>query len=251
MNLDFQTFQHRFAQNIRDPRKNSRPEGAPARRMKVYNELVYNNIEDVLAGCFPVLKLVLGKQKWRRLVREFFSEHICHRPFYRQVPDEFIDYLQGERDPRPGDPIFIKDLAHYEWIELVLFLSNEEIPWDGIHQKGDLLKGRPAFTPHLRCLSYAYPVHRIGPKYQPKHPDAELSHYLIFRNQKDEVQFIVLNSLTARLVDLLLKSSLTGKEALQQINLDQSYSNEKVVFQGGLKILNELLEQQAIVGTWR
>src|SRR3990167_9190503 len=111
---DFKKFQYQFTNHIRYPRKNRKPVGVPAERMKVYNELVFNGFEDVLAGCFPVLKKILKIRKWTRLVRDFLAGHSCQKPFYRQIPDEFIEYLQNERKSNQEDPPFLLSLAHYE-----------------------------------------------------------------------------------------------------------------------------------------
>jgi hypothetical protein len=245
----FKKFQYQFAQHIRDPQKNPRPVGVPVNRMNVYNELLLNNFKNVLSGCFPVLNLLLGKRKWNKLVREFFSEHRCHRPFFRQIPEEFIDYLQKERRERSEDPPYLKHLAHYEWIELDLFVSEAEVDRSQIQMDGDLLEGHPVFTPALRVLSYPYQVHRIGPKYKPSHPDREPSFYLVFRNQEGDVEFMVLNSVTERLVELLLHSKLTGKEAIQQIIPKLHRFNPHQTYEGGIQILEELMQKGAILGT--
>ena len=42
--LAFQQFQHDLARHLRDPHHTRRPAGVPARRMAVYNELLFNNI---------------------------------------------------------------------------------------------------------------------------------------------------------------------------------------------------------------
>jgi uncharacterized protein len=250
-NLAFQKFQLQFTGHIRNPKKNPRPSGVPARRMAVYNELLFNNIEDVLSGCFPVLKQILGKRKWKILVRGFFAEHSCRRPFFRQVPDEFLDYLEKERKPHKEDPPFLKDLAHYEWVELDLFVSDAEIDETRIDPRGDLLKERPAFAPALRLLAYPFEVHRIGPKDRPDSPSGETFHYLVFRNNKDEVEFVVLNPVTARLVSLLIHDPLTGREAIEKITQELEYPHPQTVLQGGHQILRELREKSAILGTWK
>ena len=57
----FQRYQLAFTGHIRNPQLNKRPRGVEARRMKVYNELVFNNLESFLLACFPVLRKVLGQ----------------------------------------------------------------------------------------------------------------------------------------------------------------------------------------------
>ena len=260
---DFEKFQVQFTKHLRDPQKNPRPVGTPANRMKVYQELVFNGFEEVLSGCFPILKKILKKRKWNQLVRDFMIEHSCQKPFYRQIPDEFVEYLQNERKPNSEDLPFLTSLAHYEWMELVLFLSPNEIDQIKINSKGDLLENRPAFVPTSTLLNYPYPVHQIGPNFQPKKPSNELFYYLLFRNLEDEVRFVVLNPVSAKLVDLLMNKTpplkkgdpggfimneLTGKEALQQIAEELHHPNPEIVFEGGLKTLNELKKEGAILG---
>ncbi|MCW9031410.1 MAG: DNA-binding domain-containing protein, partial [Gammaproteobacteria bacterium] len=48
--------QYEFAAHIRNPALNQKPADIEARRMKIYNELFYNNIEDFIANTYPVLK---------------------------------------------------------------------------------------------------------------------------------------------------------------------------------------------------
>lgn len=242
----FQRYQFEFAAHIRNPKGNPRPKGAPARRMKVYNELLYNNLEGFLLACFPVLRKVLGKRRWGRLVRDFFSEYRCHSPIFRQIPEEFVRYLKEVRGLRAGDPIFLPDLAHYEWIELALSVSPLEIDWSGIERNGDMLAGRPVLNPVLALLHYPYPVHRIGPKFRPSQPGE--THILVFRAFDDQVRFIELNPVSARLVFLLLQEEMSGAEALRHIAAELNHPALEAVIEAGHAILDNLKSEEAILG---
>ena len=246
----FQAYQFEFARHIRDPKAHARPKGATKQRMNVYNELLYNNLEGFLLACFPVLRSLLSDQKWAKLVREFFAEHRCHTPFFRQIPDEFVQYLQSERGMRAGDLPFMPELAHYEWIELVLSVSNKEAELDRIDPQGDLASGRPAFNPALALLQYAYPVQRIGPQYKPRTAPAQPTYLLVFRDADFVVRFIELNPVSARLVDLLLSHKLSAEKALKKIAQELKHPAPQVVIQGGLEILRDLHAQGAVLGTW-
>jgi hypothetical protein len=247
----FQAFQFEFARHIRDPKTHARPAGVPARRMKIYNELLYNNLEGFLLACFPVLHRVLGARKWAKLVREFFAEHRCHTPFFRQIPDEFVQYLQTERGVRPGDPPFMVELAHYEWIELVLSVSTKEAPLESIDATGDLASGRPALNPVLALLQYQYPVQRIGPGYKPRAAPAETTYLLVFRNADFAVNFVALNPVAAHLVALLQTNKTnSGEKLLKKIARELKHPTPRVAIQGGLEILRELRSAGAILGTW-
>lgn len=247
----FQEYQHAFAAHIRDPRANPRPAGVPARRMRVYNELLFNNLEGFLLACFPVTRKALGKTRWRALVRAFFAGHRCRTPFFRQIPEEFVEWLRGARAGHPDDPPFLPDLAHYEWVELALQICPLEPETHSIDPAGPLLSARPALNPVAMLLSYPYPVHRIGPRFRPTAPDPQPTHLLVFRDLQDRTRFLVLNAVSARLVALLHEGRLTGAEALQGIARELDHPNPAAVMQGGNEILERLRQEEAVLGTWR
>ncbi|MGH8751650.1 MAG: HvfC family RiPP maturation protein [Burkholderiales bacterium] len=243
----FQQYQFQFTQHIRDPRRNPRPAGAPARRMKIYTDLLYHNLESFLLACFPVTRKIMGARKWAKLVREFFTHHRCQTPLFRQIPEEFVKYLQ-QRDTRKEDPPYLIYLAHYEWVELALDVSNQEIDPCKINPAGDLLKGRPALNPVLLLLHYPYAVHRIGPQHRPRKP--EPVDLLVFRNLQDKVRFIVLNPVSARLLQILQDGRRSGKRALEQIVKETRHTDPEAVMAGGREILENLRREQAVLGAW-
>jgi hypothetical protein len=247
----FQDYQYAFAAHIRDPRANPRPAGVPARRMRVYNELLFNNLEGFLLACFPVTRKVLGRVRWRKLVRAFFSGHRCRTPFFRQIPEEFVEWLRGVRAGHPDDPAFLPDLAHYEWVELALQVCPLEPDAEAIDQAGALLDGRPALNPVAMLLTYPYPVHRIGPRFRPTAPAPQPTHLLVFRDLQDRTRFLVLNAVSARLVAILHEGRHTGAWALQAIARELGHPDPAVVIQGGREILDRLRREEAVLGTWR
>ena len=246
-----QRYQEAFAAHIRDPRRNPRPPGVPARRMRVYNELLYNNLESFLLACFPVTRKLLGKRRWGRLVRTFFAGHRCRSPFFRHIPEEFVQWLQGGEGVQADDPPFLAHLAHYEWVELAVDISPAEPPLERIDAGGDLLEACPALNPVSMQLSYPYPVHRIGPRFRPAAPEAEPVHVFVYRDLADKVRFLVLNPVSARLVALLQAGDCTGSRALAVIAGELRHPQPQAVVQGGTQVLHELRTQEAILGTWR
>jgi hypothetical protein len=182
------------------------------------------------------------------MVRDFLAEYRCHTPIFRQIPEEFVRYLKEVRGLRDGDPVFLRDLAHYEWIELALSVSPLEIDWSGIEREGDMLAGRPALNPVLALLQYDYAVHRIGPKFKPTMEQSQETHILVFRTGDDQMRFIELNPVSARLVSLLLHQGLSGNEALLQIADELNYPDTNIVLSAGYAILENLKSKQAILG---
>ena len=242
---EFQRYQFAFAAHIRDPKTNPRPAGVEARRMKIYNELLYNNVEGFLLACFPVLRQVLGARKWTKLVRAFFSTHRSRTPYFRQIPDEFIQFLQNGWAAPEGYPPWTRSLAHYEWIELVLSVSNRIVDRD-IDDAGDLLDGTPLLNPVLANLHYDWPVHRIAPRRTVRPADTWL---LVLRDAADQVQFSEINAFTARLLTLLEPGSLSGRAALENIAAESRHPDPALILRAGDALLGDLRARGAILGS--
>ncbi|PKO26195.1 MAG: DUF2063 domain-containing protein [Betaproteobacteria bacterium HGW-Betaproteobacteria-8] len=246
----FQQYQLQFTGHIRDPKNIARPARVAANRMRVYREIVYNNLESTLAGCFPVCKKVLGKRLWHKLVRGFFVHHQSHSPLFRQIPEEFLAFLGqatsiADLPPLPG---YLNNLAHYEWIELAVSAAEQENDWERINADGDLLAGTPVLAAAMVLLSYDYPVQAISPRFKPEQPLQQAVNLLVFRDADDQVRFIELNALTARLLNLLQAQHLTGSQALEQIAEEIRHPDTETMVEFGRAVLEDLRRQGVIIG---
>lgn len=237
--LHFQEFQRDFGRHLRDPRKAARPAGVPARRAAIYAELLFNNLTGFLDACYPVTRSVLGATRWRRLQRAFFRAARCHTPWFREIPREFLDWLPADAGPR-----WLGELAHYEWVELALDVMDAPTPAHA--PAGDLLAGIPVVAPALMNLVYAWPVQHIGPDYRPRKPRP--THLLVYRDGTDEVQFVELNPVSARLVDLLLEGRQSGRAACAAIAAELGHVDPQAVIAHGAALLAELRAAGAILG---
>ena len=245
---EFQRFQYAFTAHIRDPKANACPRGIEATRMRIYRRLVYNNVESFLLTCFPVLRKVLGTRRWRRLVRAFLAMHRSRSPFFREIPDEFIQFLQTEWTSPADYPEFMLELAHYEWVELVLSVSTDAPNWDRIDPGGSLLEQRPALNPALANLCYRWPVHRISPRARTMPIETYL---LVFRDNSDQIRFTEINAFTSRLMSLLETAEHTGQTALEIVATESHHPSPEVVIQGGLAIMRDLQARGALLGVLR
>ncbi|MGB1111211.1 MAG: DNA-binding domain-containing protein, partial [Gammaproteobacteria bacterium] len=156
-----------FTRYVRDPDRAPIPEDVEPRRMNIYAELLYNNIQEQLATGFPVLKRILPEERWHALVRDFMVRHRCSTPLFTEIGQEFLAFLREARANHPSDPVFMAELAHYEWVELALYIDESEVDRSGIDPNGDLILGQPVVSPLAWPLAYHFDVHRIGPDYQP------------------------------------------------------------------------------------
>lgn len=247
---EFIRHQYAFAAHIRDPKTNPKPGDVEDRRMAIYRDLFYNNVEGFLSSGFPVLRSLYDDTDWHRMVRDFFANHRCHTPYFLEISQEFLRYLREEREPQPEDPPFLRELAHYEWVELGLSLAEDEADLDRIDPNGDLLDGRPVLSPVACLLSYTFPVHRISTKFRPDSPGEQLTYLLVYRDRQDEVGFMELNPVTARLIELMGKEqSGTGRELLETITIEMQHPNTEVVVRGGAGTMDELRRLGILLGT--
>jgi hypothetical protein len=248
--MSFRDYQARFAAHIRDPRGVPRPEGVPVRRMRVYNELLFNNIEGFLLACFPVCRQVLGPRRWTRLVRAFFRDHVCTTPLFRRIPEEFLAYLETGWQRPDGYPEFLAELAHYEWVELDLETSDRDARLPAHDPEGDLVSGRPLLNPVMHLLAYRWPVHRLGPRHRPKSPPAEPTCLLACRDATLAIRFVAISAATYRLLELLRQDAgLTGRGAIECLAREMGHPDPDALMRHGAGMLADLRRQGAVLGT--
>jgi hypothetical protein len=203
--MDLAARQRAFAAHLRDPERAPAPEGVEPRRLAVYRDLFINNLVDLLGGAFPVVRRILGDVQWRKLVREFYSRHHAHTPYFLELPREFLEWLQARESAGPGEPPYLAELAHYEWVELALAISEETVP-AAAAPPADPLAASLAVSPLAWPLAYRWPVHRLGPDHLPTEPPPAPTFLVVYRDAANRVQFLEIGPETARLMDALEQS---------------------------------------------
>lgn len=200
--MELTQLQKQLSDHVRDPEANPGPADIERRRLDIYRDLFFNTVDGFLCTAFPVTRKLHSDENWRALVRDFMRRHQCASPYFVQLAEEFLEYLSGERDGAVADPPFLIELAHYEWVELALDISTETLPPARPRGQGEL-PATVEVSPLAWSLAYQFPVHRIGPEFQPQEADGQPTFLLVYRNREDEVGFIEINAATARLLALL------------------------------------------------
>lgn len=247
----FQQIQLAFAQQIRTPQAvgalNSpglvhlMPHIEP-RRLAVYQQLIFNNIESFASSIFPVLKSVLGAEQWRRLVQAFIQTHLAQTPLFHEMGQEFIQFLE-QAPPSLALPEFSLSLAHYEWLELAVMIS--EAPLQPATSCRAKLSGIYQLTASAVLVGYDWPVDQISSQFIPQEQPDVPTLLAVFRNAQDQVQFIKLTPLLYQLLSLLSQSAAPLKTHLQTL-MPTTITDPSQFEAFALASLNDLMAQQLV-----
>lgn len=243
--------QMQFAAHLRDPAANPAPAGIEDRRLQIYRDLFYNNVQDFLANAFPVLRRILGDDAWHARVRHFYANHRAVSAQLYALAEEFADHLAAEAGARVDDPPFLAELAHYEWVEMALLVDEDEIDAVEADPDGDLMLGLPALSPLVWTLAYQWPVHKISPDFQPQQAPAQLTYLLVYRDRADKVRFMEANAVTARLMELIESEPDTGNALMHRIAVEMQHPHPRSVVDGGAALLADLRARDIVLGTRR
>ena len=245
MKVDFSSKQCEFAAYIRDPENNPVPPDVKKQRMDMYRELFFNNINGFLSSNFPVLRVILDDQQWFELAQDFFAKHPCKSPHFSEIPEEFLDYLQNERDSS-GDFPFMLELAHYEWVEMALSIAKENSVVN-TQNPDNLLAESIQLSSLAWPLAYQYPVHKIAPAFLPVTAPEQPTFLIVYRDCDDDVHFIEITPMTYRLLEIVQEQGCVLTETcLRQVAQEASYANPDMIIAGGLQIIKDLVDKSII-----
>ena len=248
---NFKDRQYAFAAHIRDPQNVAAPDGIEDRRMAVYRKLFFNNLFSLLGTFFPVMRKIHGDDDWRRFIRGFLVHHEAQTPYFLQLPQEFLDYLQNEFEPADKDFPFLVELAHYEYVELALSVSEEETDMSGVDPDGELLQAAPDTSAPAWAPAYRYPPHRISPDFLPTESEAAPVYLALYRDREDSVGFLELNAVTAALLEDIETNTaqLTGEALLRQLAEKINYPDADALVEHGAAALREMRQLDILAGT--
>lgn len=232
-------FQLSLGKYLRDPVHESSPPDLPPRRLKVYEELLFNNLCGFIDSCFPVCKNLTDDGVWKELCRSFFREWRSQTPYFHEIPQEFLSFLEKSDWPEKLPPWF-SELALYEWVELRLetqtsALTNPQSQHAGLITASDLIMN----------LAFNWPVHKIGPGFKPD--QAEHTFLVVIRNKIHQINFIEINAATSLLINISQQETLPREALINQVGtalrcpVDDNFSDY------ANQIINDLISHEVLI----
>lgn len=242
--------QYQFTAHLRDPDNCPPPAGIEDRRMGIYRDLVFCNVEMFLSANFPVIRTLYDEDAWNGLTRDFLREHQCHTPLFPEFGREFLRYVEARQQRGADDPPFLLELAHYEWAELALSLDENDLASVAHDPAGDPLTGVPVISPLACVLGYRFPVQLIGPDFRPAEAPPEPTLLLLVRGRDDDVRFHEIDALSAMLIERLQENTqLTGQQCLDALLAERGDTDTSALREAGRAVMTQLKAYGAILGT--
>ncbi|SDI87070.1 hypothetical protein SAMN04488540_103324 [Ferrimonas sediminum] len=243
--IDFRALQQQFMAHIRDPEKPA-PQRVPAQRMAVYRELMLNNVGSFIDSGFPVLKSLYREADWQALRQRFFAQHDSHSPLFVDIAAEFLAYLNGLEQLQPHDPPYLKELAHYEYLELKLDVMPEADHQQPLSVQDDLVTTPLLLNQVAEIGQYRYPVHYAAAHQCELEPVETL--LLVYRNPELEIAFMVVNAMTvALLARLSVDSPVTLGAVISALQQQFDQFPAEVIEQGVIQMLGQLARCGVVV----
>jgi len=233
-----------MARYLRNPREQPPPAGVEQRRLKIYADLVYNNIEGFISGGFPVLRSLYDDPAWHALVRAFIDQHRCHTPYFLEISQEFVQFLMQDYRALPSDLPFLAEMAHYEWVELALDVAEAVLP--DAAAVDDVLAVVPRLSPLAWSLRYRFPVHRIGPGFRPVEA-TEPTYLVVYRDRDDRVRFMALNATTARLLEMVRDNKTATVGALLECLAGELDMPVESILSSGSEQVRQLIDLAVVL----
>ena len=200
-----------------------------------------------------MLRKIHTDDQWHLMIREFLKKHRAQTPYFLELPEEFLDFLQREYPQQENDFPFLTELAHYEYAELALSVSTDDNDLTNIDADGDLLANAPVKSVLAWAFAYHYPVHRIAPDFLPSAADEQLTYLVLYRRSNDKVRFLKLNAVTAGLLEAIEnnRDGLSGEALLRVLAKTIHYTDVEALLRHGSDALEEMRQLEILTGTKR
>ena len=104
-------------------------------------------------------------------------------------------------------------------------------------------------SPTAWSLQYRFPVHQIGPDFQPEEPGEQATFLVVYRDRDHAIGFLAINPVTARLLQLLAEGGdETGEALLRRIAAEIGHADPEQVVAAGADILADLARRDVVLG---
>lgn len=219
-----------------------------ARRMLVYRRLVHNSLRNPTVEFIARTVARLGFDRFRRDFEAFVEQRGSSSRYLRDVPTEFVQWVEPRWSADPEVPAWIPELARHELLDYEV--RND--PRGGEPATGlPLALDRPLrFDGTARLVGYAHAVHRLPLRKDDRtEPEAEATRLLAYRDAEHKTRYLALSPFA----DALLRQLLSERQAVQPAliaaaaALGEPLDDDKLA--SAAELLADLAERGVCLGT--
>jgi hypothetical protein len=245
---EFIRLQRQFTRHLRSPQTVPAPAGHEARRLAIYTNAVFSNVEGLLAGNYPRIKGLMPADEWQEMVRDYVIRHRSEASAFIDVTREFLKYLESERVIDGRWP-FLCELAHFDWLETCVGADERRLDFSGVSRDGDLMEGVPVANPIMQMVEYRFPVHAINAEYRPQQAPALMTQIAAFRDPQNLYGFLDLNAATAALLKSVINNKTdSGKALVERMADEMQDHDQQAIRAAGIQILERMHKRGVILG---
>jgi uncharacterized protein len=245
----------------------------PRERLVLYEELLFNTVEDTMQGFFPFCKRFIEEDQWVPLIERYRRAYPNRSYYLYKVGQDFPQFLTQDKALVEKFP-FLPDLALYQWLEIEIHnLPNFTYPLGfqpDLTWTPELIENRaPFWNPAAKLVSLSYPIpaliHHIKQLID-EEPELDVIPEGVFQvTEQPTMVFIYrdpetfqkrlfeVNSLTASLLHLSAASNQSFLELFQTLQATtpalQNLPLETIVVEG-IKLLQNCHQQNMLLGSF-
>ena len=165
-----------------------------ATAIEVYRNNYRGNLHDALAGAFPIIEQLVGKEFFRGLTREFIEQHPSRSGNLHHYGEQMAAFIAAF--PPAQKLVYLSDVAALEWAYHCAYFAEDaatldigklsQIPHE---QYPDLILHA---HPSCHVLRSPYPIAAIWQAHQPGAPsdfhiDLDIGSNMVLVNRKEDV----------------------------------------------------------------
>ncbi len=216
-----------------------------ADRWSIYRTMVRARLHRVCEQALKRTREALGEEAFRALVDRWLASAPPSTRFFRELPGEFVAWVDATECPEMGTPTFARDMMRYELAVWSVKADDER----GEPSVVDFsFEGIPCFSVASRFVRVAHGVDRRA---EDGSVDAHDGALLVYRTAGFTAKCLRLNPLAAALVEELRQAESARRsvtEAVQRAAQKQGVAIDQKLIEGLSGLLEKLLTRGVLRG---
>jgi hypothetical protein len=210
-------------------------EGADPSRWRAYRRMVRARFYQVIDHAFERTIAVIGLERFHGIVDRFLAQDPPRSVYLRDVPGEFLRFVESSGRSTALPP-FGLDLMRFEWAELDVAYTYEEVRPDDVVQLD--MERVAAISPAHRLLALDYPVHRIESDGAGAPAEPEPVRLCVYRDlSSHEIETLVLTPVAAS----ILEQIAAGRQSLSDVVKSAAAAHRATIDVAFVEALSTLL----------